>query len=245
MDESATFVSDGLKLRGTLSVPSEGVPCVVALHGLLGDKDEGIWPIISSRLYDEGYACFRFNFRSCGSGDEKSEGRFEDITLSKRIRDFEKALDFLEKGAVVDMDRIGVVGSSVGGMTAIAAKDARVGAIVTMGSPYKIPRYDEPRIPEKRGEYYVLPSGKNFKSDFYDDMASYDLLEDIKESPPILIIQGGSDETVPVEHAQVLYENAPEPKKLKIIDEADHLFRDRESLDEAIESFIDWFDHYL
>ncbi len=245
MKESVTFISDGLKLQGNLAVPYEGVPCVVALHGLTGDKDEGMWPVVSSELYDSGYACFRFNFRSCGTGEERSEGEFEDIKLSNRIRDFKKSLDILEKKDVIDADRIGVVGLSLGGMVAIAARDDRTKAIVTLGSPYKIPRYDEPRIPEKSGDYYVLPSGERFKKDFYEDMKRYDLLEDVREAPPILIVQGGSDEIVPVEHAEILHESASEPKKLEIIEEADHVFTDGGSLNRAIDLIVEWFDEYL
>jgi len=48
-------------------------------------KDSGKWPTIASRLYDEGYACLRFNFRGCGEGPERSEGKFEDVSLTGRM----------------------------------------------------------------------------------------------------------------------------------------------------------------
>lgn len=245
MKKSVTFSSDGFALRGRLAVPKEGSPCVVALHGLFGGKDFGPWPVIASRLYDLGYSCFRFNFRGCGDGLEKSEGNFEDITLTQRIRDYRTALDFLREETVVDGDRLGTIGSSLGGMVAIASAESSVNAVVTMGSPYKVPRYDEPRIPKWDGDYYVHPAGRRFKKDFYYDIKQYDLREIVKESPPILFIQGGADEVVPIEHAQILYEHASEPKRLEIIDKADHLFTDFQCLEEAMDFAVDWFDEYL
>ncbi len=203
-----------------------------------------MWPVIASRLEEEGYGFFKFNFRGCGER-EKSEGKFEDITLSARIKDFQSALDFLEERNVVDMARIGVVGASLGGMVALGSQDERRKAIVTMGTPYKVPRYEEPRIPEKEGEYYVLPSGKKFKPEFYEDIKEYDLREYLKVVPPVLIIQGGSDEVVPMEHARIMYDYARKPKRLEIIETADHLFTDSEDLETAIDFIIDWFDEYL
>lgn len=245
MEEPVTFSSDGLKIKGNLHLPSAKSPCVVALHGLLGDKDKGKWPIVASELCEAGFSCLRFNFRGCGEGEEKSEGKFENLTLSARIKDYRAALDFISNVEKVDMDRIGSLGASLGGMVAIASKEKRARALVTMGSPYKIPRYEEPRIPERRGDYYVLPSGERFKVNFYEDMKNYDLGQDIAEAPPILILQGDSDDIVPIEHARKLYERAKEPKRLEIIRGADHAFSKREALDEANRLSIEWFNKYL
>jgi fermentation-respiration switch protein FrsA (DUF1100 family) len=143
------------------------------------------------------------------------------------------------------VSRLGVIGSSLGGMVAIAARDDRVKAMVTLGSPYKIPRFDRPLIPRKVGESYELPSGRRFKEGFYDDMRKYDLLKAIVRAPPILIVHGSSDEVVPLEHARRLYEAAPEPKRLEIVEGADHVFSKAEHLNRAIDLILDWFGKYL
>jgi len=243
--ESVTFQSDGLKIRGNLHLPRKNSPCVVSLHGLEGDKDRGKWPKIASELHRGGYACLRFNFRGCGEGRERSEGKFEDLTLTGRIRDYKSALDFLQNSGRVDPDRIGVIGSSLGGMVAIAAEEKRVKAMVTLAAPYKIPRYERPLIPKKVGKFYELPSGRKFKQKFYEDMRGYDLRESVRKTPPILIIHGDSDEIVPLSHAQILFNHAREPKKLEVIPGADHVFSNPRHLRKVARLALGWFDTYL
>lgn len=243
MEKKATFLSGSLTLRGDLHIPHDHAPCIITLHGLEGDKDRGKWPSVASYLYRSGYACLRFNFRGCGEL-EKSDGKFEDLTLSGRIEDYKAALQYIHSDERIDNKRIGVIGSSLGGMVVIAGKQ-RVNAVVTMGSPYKVPRYGRPLIPQKEGDYYILPSGSRFKKDFYEDMQKYDLTQDVKEAPPLMIIHGSSDEIVTVEHAQVLYESAGEPKDLQIIEGADHTFSTPLLLNEALKLAVEWFNKYL
>lgn len=243
MEEKVSFVSEGLRLVGNLHIPFDNAPCIITLHGLEGGKDGGKWPTVASQLYRAGYACLRFNFRGCGEV-EKSDGNFEDLTLSGRIEDYKAALQYVRSVESVDSERIGVIGSSLGGMVAIAGKQ-KVNAIVTMGSPYKVPRYGKPLIPQKEGDYYILPSKSRIKKDFYEDIQKYDLTQDVKEAPPLMIVHGSSDEIVPVEHARTLYDSAIEPKDLQIVEGADHTFSNSSQLDEALRLAREWFDKYL
>ncbi|MBN1763228.1 MAG: alpha/beta fold hydrolase, partial [Methanomicrobia archaeon] len=230
MEELITFYSENQKIFGNLHLPYAKAPCVIALHGLESSKDSGKWPIIAARLTAEGYACLRFNFRGCGSGSEKSEGEFEEVSLTGRIRDYNCALRFLEETGKVDMRRVGVIGSSFGGMVAVAVPDNRIKAMVSLATPYTI---------------LQIPAGSRFKKGFYDDLRAYDLLKAVRGAPPILILHGSSDLVVPPEHAQKLYEAAPEPKRLEIVEDADHVFSQREHLDLVINLSLEWFKTYL
>lgn len=245
MEELITFYSENQKIFGNLHLPYEKAPCVITLHGLESSKDSGKWPTIAARLHDEGYACLRFNFRGSGEGSEKSEGEFEDVSLTGRIWDFKSALQFLQDTSKVDIRRLGVIGSSFGGMVAIVTQDERIKAMVTLSTPYKIPRFDEPQIPKEVGEYYELPSGRRFKKGFYEDLRKYNLLKAIRSAPPILILHSSSDEVVPLEHAQKLHEAAPEPKRLEIVEGADHVFSKNEHLNKIIDLGLEWFKKYL
>jgi fermentation-respiration switch protein FrsA (DUF1100 family) len=242
-EKAVTFHSEGMLLYGNLHTPYEGAPCIVTLHGLEGNKNSGKWPTVASKLLDKGYACFRFNFRGCGEGSEKSEGEFEDLSLTSRIRDYKASLDFLRTTGKVNMKKLGVIGSSLGGMVTIAGQDKRVKAIVTLAAPYKIPRDEKPLMPHEEGDYYILPSGRRFKKGFYEDLQKYDLLETVGESPPILILHGNRDEVVPLEHARLLYTAAKEPKRMEVIEGADHVFSS--GLERAIDLTLDWFKRYL
>ena len=242
MENSITFYSEKQKLVGNLHLPYRNAPCVITLHGLESSKDSGKWPIIAARLYDEDYACLRFNSRGCGTVNEKSEGDFEDVSLTGRIRDYQCALQFLQDTGEVDMRRLGVIGSSFGGMVAVAAQDKRIKAMVCLSTPYTIPQSLNNGVGEYDDE---LPSGRRIKKSFYDDLRNYDLLEAVKSTPPILILHGTADELVPPEHAQKLYEAAPEPKRLEIVKGADHVFSQTGHLNTVIDLSLEWFNKYL
>ncbi|MEM2321230.1 MAG: alpha/beta fold hydrolase [Candidatus Bathyarchaeia archaeon] len=239
------FYVGGHRIRGNLHLLYTGAPCIITLHGLEGNKDSGKWPIVASKLVSEGYACLRFNFRGCGEGPERSDGSFEDTTLTSRIEDYRAALQFLQKTGRIDARRIGAIGSSFGGMVAIAAQEKEIKTLVAISTPYVIPSLGETRFTCGGETYYVLPSGRRLKAKFYEDLRKYDLLEAIKRVPPILIIQGSADELVPLDHALKLYETAPEPKGIEIIDSADHSFTRPEHLDKAINLAVEWFKKYL
>jgi fermentation-respiration switch protein FrsA (DUF1100 family) len=243
--ELVTFYCHGRRIFGNLHLPYKGAPCIIALHGLESDKDSGKWPIIASRLCREGYACLRFNFRGCGNEPEKSEGLFEETCLTDRIEDYRAAIKFLWESGKVDVDRLGVIGSSFGGMVAVAAQDERIKAMVVMATRYRIPVLGEPKFSRELGTYYELPSGRRLKEKFFKDLEKYDLLNAVKKAPPILIIHGSMDEIVPVEHASKLYEAAPEPKRLEIIDGGDHTFSGAEHLNRVINLSLEWFNKYL
>ena len=228
----STFHSGNQKLFGNLHLPYQNAPCVITLHGLESSKDSGKWPIIAARLNDEGYACLRFNFRGCGRGSEKSEGEFEDVSLTGRIRDYKAALQFLQDTGKVDMRRLGVIGSSFGGMVAVAAQDKRIRAMVCLSTPYYLPQTTK-------------EAGRRFKKGFYDDLRKYKLLEAVRNAPLLLILHGSSDDVVPPAHAQKLYEAAPEPKRLEIIEGADHVFSHSDQLKKVINLSLEWFKKYL
>jgi alpha/beta superfamily hydrolase len=243
MMESVSFYSGGRKILGNIHLPFEGAPCIITLHGLEGDKDSDKWLAIASRLYREGYACLRFNFRGCGEGLEKSEGEFEDTCLTARIEDYRAALRFLESTGKVNLEKLGVVGSSFGGMVAIAAGEKRVRAMVTLASPYKIPWSEDSKILMEEAGYVRLPSGRRLKKSFFEDLKDYDILRLVGNVPPILVIHGGLDELVPVEHAYRLYEAASTPKRIEIVENADHVFS--KGLDKALALILEWFKKFL
>ena len=243
--ESVSFYAEGKRLYGNLHLPAnKNPPCIIALHGLESSKDSGKWPILASSFCEAGFACLRFSFRGCGEGTEKSEGDFEDTSLMDRIKDYEAALRFLEETCKVDMGRLGIVGSSFGGMVAIAAQNKKIKSMVTLATPYTLSRPIKPPLKIEEG-YCVLSSGRRLKEKFFVDLQKHDLLKAVKDAPPILIIHGSKDELVPVDHAYRLYESAKKPKELKIIEGANHTFSQAKDLDKIIKLSLKWFKKYL
>lgn len=226
---------------GNLHLPQEGAPCVLMSHGLESSKDGDKWLVLSSRLYDAGFASLRFSYRGCGEGEDKSQGEFEDTTLTGRVSDYKAAIDFLYRATT----RLGVIGSSFGGMVALAARDDRIRAIVTLATPFSFPSLSELRHKQDKG-YIELGSGRRLKMGFFEDLTKYSIGDEVKRIHcPLLIIHGTLDDAVPVEQAYELYRHANQPKRLEIIDGANHVFNKPEHLERVINLSLEWFKRYL
>jgi len=216
-------------LAGVFHSPRERAStCVITCHGLYSSKDSEKYVDIARRFCGEGLAVLRFDFTGCG----ESGGRFEDTSLTGRMKDLESALGFVrEQGC----ESIGVMGSSLGGTVAVltAAEDRRVKALVTWATPRHL---DE------------LFRGEGIKGleKLRRDAKKYDVVEAVKEVHcPVLIVHGSLDEQVPLSHAEVLYDNANELKNIQIIEGADHRLTNPIHRRKAVELTLDWFKKYL
>ncbi|HEX78251.1 MAG TPA: alpha/beta fold hydrolase [Dehalococcoidia bacterium] len=246
MEESVSFYSQGARLFANLHLPSEGAPCVVMSHGLESSKDGAKWRALTPQLYEQGFAVFRFSYRGCGRGRHRSQGNYEDTTLTGRIADYRAALAFVE-GSGIDRGRVGVVGSSFGGMVAIAANDSRIKAMVALATPLDFPRpsAEEMATVAELG-YYELPSGRRLKPGFFDDLRAYDLRQKASQlCCPLLIIHGERDEVVPISHAYELNRLAGGPRRLEVIAGGSHSLNSPRHLKAIAQLIIDWFRRYL
>jgi fermentation-respiration switch protein FrsA (DUF1100 family) len=194
---------------------------------------------LGSRLAAVGVTALRFTHRGCGAGGpDPSDGAFEDTTLTGRIEDFRAALDALPSLGVTT-NRVGAIGSSYGGMVVLAALDPRVAALALMATPIEIPT-DAPPL-QVGSDLIALESGALVKRAFLEDTARYDLPTAVREyRRPTLIVHGTEDEVVPVEHALRLYKAALEPKRLEIVEGADHSFSDPAHRKEALTLCVEW-----
>ncbi|MEE9247181.1 MAG: alpha/beta fold hydrolase [Dehalococcoidia bacterium] len=244
--QSVTFLCEGQKLYADLTIPRPGAPCILMSHGFEASKNGTKWSFLAPRLMEEGYATFRFNYRGCGAGADKSEGRFEDTTLTARVRDYEAALDYLGK-VDIDHNRIGVIGSSFGGEVPIAARDPRVKALVLLATPSQpgSPTDEQLQTFQQTG-YFQLPSGKRLKMSYFEDSRRYNLCKAISSiERPVLIIHGRLDWDVPLDSACELYDHAREPKRLEVIEGGEHALRRPEDMARILELSLGWFSKHL
>lgn len=119
MERYVTCESNGLTLRGMLHVPDdcrEKLPMVVIFHGLCDDRAEinFVHTELSRRLCEAGIASVRFDF----SGSGESDGRFEDMTVSREVADGIAILEYVKTLDFVDHGRIAIHGLSMGGCVA-------------------------------------------------------------------------------------------------------------------------------
>ena len=149
----------GVLVPGYLEYPEEGetpLPCVLLMHGWSGDKDSW-WKdggYISGgdtrkALLAAGYAVFALDaqahgdriaendyaivndYNPPGAPPRKNYFTLRDI-LTQTLRDYRRGLDYLESREDIDMDRIGIVGYSMGGFHAVTltAIESRIKASV-------------------------------------------------------------------------------------------------------------------
>jgi len=102
---------DGLRLRGTLAVPSSmDGPAVVLVHGGGVTREEsGFFTRLAARLAEAGLPALRFDFRAHG----ESEGQGEDLTIAGVVNDIRAAVTHVRK--MTGSGPVGLIGASFGG----------------------------------------------------------------------------------------------------------------------------------
>jgi len=256
VEKTVTFRNREQQLVGMLHVPDglrrrEKAPGIVMFHGFTGNRTEAhrLFVQAARTLCDARFVVLRFDFR--GSGD--SEGEFEDMTVSEEVSDAEKSLEFLGNQPLVDKERIGVVGLSLGGRVAsiLASEDKRVKFAILL-SPALGPlrekfssSMDGQALEKlKRGEAVKVSDGWYMKKPFFDtldDPVPLDAMDRI--SVPVLIVHGDNDQVVPIETSKRAYEIIKDlnPKNdLYIVKGGDHTFSEREHTLGVISKMCEW-----
>lgn len=126
-----------LRLAAGLMLPTaQGrVPCVVFVHGLGSGKDSPRNVVIASRLVDAGIAALLFDLSGHGESDDDPRDGHEAF-----VEDLEAVFDWARSRSEVDPERIGVAGSSLGGVVALETTRRRLihpAALVLRAPPAK------------------------------------------------------------------------------------------------------------
>jgi len=108
---------NGKRIFGILSLPEKRrkFPAVIMVHGFSKTKSERKFVELARELVKNGIASLRFDFSGCGD----SEGKFEEIRISKQVEELNDAYERLKKERGIDKNRIGIFAHSLG--TVIAA----------------------------------------------------------------------------------------------------------------------------
>lgn len=210
--QAALHTSDDLWLSGW-TIPSQNGAAVILQHGY-GANSGQMLPV-GLMLARYGYGVLLFDFRGHG----RSEGDF--VTLGhEEVRDTEAALAFLLQQPGVDPGRIGIIGTSMGGATAIlaAADHPELAAVVVEGV------FSDVRDIETGIRVLGVLSRAPFDPLVNRLVARYLGFDVDAIAParrvgeigprPLLVLQGGEDERVPVRSGERLFGLAQEPKEL-------------------------------
>jgi uncharacterized protein len=146
-----SFNSDGVELVGYLYRPTHAtgkVPCVVMGHGFSGTQDR--LAASAERFAGAGFAALTFDYRNFGeSGGQPRQL----ISIRGQLEDWRSAIRFARGHEGVDIERIALWGSSLGGghVVCVAAEDPHVAAVVA-----QIPFNGFPRRVEGRSTLDTL-----------------------------------------------------------------------------------------
>jgi pimeloyl-ACP methyl ester carboxylesterase len=167
----------------------------------------------------------------------------------KLITDYEKAvstiIDYLEENNKynIDLGRIGVEGWSLGGYLAprAAAFDRRISCAVGNGGPGYFPREINAN-PIYAREILYMTGLKNL-GELKTELEQFDLKKVPSLDCPLLIIHGGEDRLIPIEHAHYIMDWAVGEKELKYYPDGEHCCVNYK--DEVQPYINDWFRRHL
>lgn len=209
---------------------------VVLCHGFSTSKNSTSYSAISKALNDKGISTFRFDFYGHG----ESEGRFEDITTTEAVDDALCAIKFMKERGYT---KIGLLGGSFGGLTAlIAASRSEDIEALALKSPvsnymekYLAPDFEEELQDWRNKGYrnYRKHSGEELKLSFgfFEDQQKNDgYIAAKKIGIPTLIVHGDMDEIVPVQQS-IKTSGIIKKCRLEIIKGADHRYTNPEHFD--------------
>ena len=248
MEETLTFHDrHNHNIAAVLSTPDGPTTGLAVLcHGFLSAKNSTTNKTLTRLLSPHGIATFCFDFFGQGG----SQGPFEDLTISLAVEQATAALDLMTaKG----YSRIGLVGSSFGGLVAILTTALRPDiACLALKCPV-VDFAEELRLefgPAELVRWQATNSIPNImggpdrirlKYQFYEDCLQQIAYEPAKRiTAPTLIVQGEQDECVPLHQSRRLHDSLGGAKRLDLLPNADHQFTRREDFHQMTTSIGDW-----
>lgn len=255
------------------------LPVIIFLHGFKGFKDWGAFPEACAELSTAGFAVLAMNFSLNGVGENMTAfdqlDLFSRETLSQDLDDVGTVIAALQKGEIetgrarLNTDRMGVLGHSRGGHTAVAAaaEFEEISCLVTWSA---VANYNERWSDEMIADWSSkgvteIKNGRTGQMMPVKDAVYKDALENadrlIAENRvgelniPALFIHAKGDEAVPYSEAEKLYRAcASEEKEIKLIADSGHTFDTShpfeeeefpDAFSEVLEATSQWFEDHL
>ncbi len=243
--EEVTFLSrDGLTLRGWFIPAPEARGTVVFCHGHAGSMDPDLR--YAPAFHKRGYNVLMFDFRGHG----RSEGQYVSMGCYER-QDLLGAVDYLQSRGI---DRVGVLGFSMGGAVAMATAPhtEAIRAVVSDGGFARLSDAVAAGV-RTRGLPGFLAS---LVGHLIVWLMGLRLGCSPREADPIrwvgritpralFLIHGALDPFITLEQVRELYAAAGEPKEIWIVPDAGHREADRRYPEEYRHRVLAFFDRWL
>lgn len=251
--EGSISSSEGLPINYDLFIPGvdsgTALPVILFVHGFKGFKDWGAFPDLYEELSRAGFAVLAFNLSLNGVGAGMSDfdepELFKRETFSQDLDDIGSVIEAVKNKeiesnkAVLDTDRVGILGHSRGGHTAIvaAAEYSEIQVLVTWSAVADYnKRWSDQMIEDWNSKGFteiknsrtgqILPLGKVVYDDTRENADRVIAINRVKELYiPTMFIAGKSDETVPFSDSEKLFRASPSSdKEIRLIENAGHTF---------------------
>ena len=246
MEEQHIYFKDsrGNKIFGILHNPTGTTdrPIMILVHGHSSSNRSKSITMLSRLLHEKGISSFKIDLYGHG----QSEGKFEEATVSEAVDDILQAILYLKNKGY---SKIGLVGSSFGGLASIiAASKTQDLLVLALKSP--VSNFADPHLWKdvsiadwkKRGylDYQTKEGMAKLNYIFYEDAMrndGYRVAHHI--TIPTLVMHGDRDTEVPVGQSIKLARLIPHAT-LHIIEGADHRYTNPEHLREMTQGIVDF-----
>jgi uncharacterized protein len=238
---------DGNLLAGVLhEPPKKSDILVIIIPGFTGSKNDIQRKQLAIELSRVGYAAYRVDL----SGHGDSEGRFEDSTPLKKLKDILAITEHFRKA----YKKIILAGFSLGGTFSImAASKVKIDGLVLVATPVNmdalVPRLFNDRQREQlRSVGFTIVMRKSsvgelpytFTQQYIDELLALQPLAMMRDVHcPVFVIHGSADTTVPASDGGDIAQQI-NGADILLIGGAEHSFTNPAHLDALIAGVIEW-----
>ena len=231
------------------------VPAVLILHGFASHKDEigDLFKNLAERIAAHGIASLRIDFRGWG----ESAGDMADTSIDTLLEDARGGLKHLEQHERIDEKRLGLLGFSLGGATAVLTASEhpnKIKSLATWSSAGELEKDFRRSLGEaafekaQREEEVEIDLGwrkVRLKQMFFESLGRYAPTEAIRTYPGAFFNVAGTED-FSAEYLETYNENAGGTTKDKLlIKGADHIFNvldeDSPFAEQILQATSKWF----
>ncbi|MDO8691743.1 MAG: alpha/beta fold hydrolase [Dehalococcoidia bacterium] len=250
---------EGLRISGRLFVPpgQPPFPAVVLLLGFGGSYRGGMYRPILESLALAGMIGVGFDYPEDGR-----DGDSVNLTFTRLASAARSTIDSVRQHPLVDKERMGLCGHSMGGIVAVEVASRRqdVKALAIVSTAWD-PRVELPALwgttrqrwqdqgfldLSELGANWGMAGKSKVTYHFYESFCVYDASSLVPRlTQPTIVVYGEKDRVVLPESPRRYFAQLTTEKRLAEIPDADHLFTDRRALERATQSIAGWFKEIL
>ena len=246
--EAITYISDGLKVRGIIAIPPGPGPFPAIIFNRGGNRESGAltpesFAEFNAMFVQAGYAVIGSNYRGNGGGEGQEEFGGADLD------DVMAQLPLLHREAKIDPTRIGIYGSSRGGLMtyeALARTTELKAAVVESGLSDSFQTvHDRPNM-EAHVYSKLIPGFAAHRDDALRARSPVLWADKLSHTTPILVLHGTADWRVGPHDALAMSRallDAKIPFRLVMFEGGSHGNQEFATEQETME--IAWFNRYL